>query len=291
VELALLDRELNQSLVVVLRFNPRSVKNTTSILASRFPVDGLAYLRNIAGFNPLSLTIVDDQLFIGHSTFPGLWVFPMKQIETEFAKQRETLLAEQRQEKERNQKRRDQIQIAWEKYDANHDGVLNSEEKELALADPDFIEAELDRIDANHNGRLDLDELNYFDANNNLTLEPSESAAIDTAIHLLSVQVMDKLDVLRLGFLDMDAYVQIDESLRNSSWVWVDRMLDLNHDANISASEIEHYYRYLLKNVTQQEISHLATGAHSVVDWGSRDLRFMIEAYWKARQESQAPKP
>jgi len=91
-------------------------------------------------------------------------------------------------------------------YDLNHNGIIDPDEKEEALDDPAFIESELDAIDANHNGWLDAEELTYFDANKNKTLETKEQAGIDIALHLLALKLLKKFDVDGDGFIDRSEF-------------------------------------------------------------------------------------
>ncbi len=87
------------------------------------------------------------------------------------------------------------------KYDRNHNGVIDPEEREDTLDDPAFIESELDKIDVNHDGWLEANELAYFDANQNKILDPKEEAGIGIAQHLLAVRLLKKFDADGKGYL------------------------------------------------------------------------------------------
>lgn len=95
------------------------------------------------------------------------------------------------------------------KYDLNHNGVLDTEEKENALDDPAYIESELDVIDANHNGRIDPEELAYFDANENKILEPEEQVGIEIAQHLFAARLLKQFDANGNGFLDRNEFIEM----------------------------------------------------------------------------------
>ena len=118
----------------------------------------------------------------------GVWLLPMAQIEA-------TLAADA----SATQSARG-VQLA--KYDRNHNGILDPDEKEAALADPAFIALELDAIDANHNGLLDPDELAYFDANGNKRLDTNEQTGINLTRELLVRRLMGIYDQNGDGVLD-----------------------------------------------------------------------------------------
>lgn len=119
-------------------------------------------------------------LFIGAPTLPGVWAVPKSEIKTELA----------RQIRERTYDERQRQSALLAKYDLNHDGRIDSDERAAALADPAFLEFELDEIDANGNDLLDPEELAYFDVNKNGILEPNEEAAIHITQKLLASRLL-----------------------------------------------------------------------------------------------------
>lgn len=139
-------------------------------------------------------------------------------------------------------------QALLEKYDRNHDGVINLEEKEPALDDPIFIKSDLDKIDANHNGILDPEELAYFDANQNKILDPKEQAGIDIAQHLLAERLLKKYDANRDGFLDFDEFTDLREALGIDFGFGPEGdptflRADKNHDRAIDLEELEAFLK------------------------------------------------
>lgn len=136
----------------------------------------------------------------------GIWLLPIPQLEAAVARQKQLFQAEQQKttaqaaaEKQLADQRRQDFLL---KYDRNHNGILDPEERAEILDDPAFITSELEVIDANHNGWLDVAELAYFDANRNKLLEPREQAGIELAQHLLAGRLLKKSDANGDGFLD-----------------------------------------------------------------------------------------
>ena len=150
--------------------------------------------------NPFTwMRFVGDNLYIGQDYTLGVWVIPISKIEAAIDAQKQILLAKTRQEEEAKH----QLQAQFlAKYDLNHNGVIDPDEKEAALDDPAFIASELDNIDTNHNGRLDAAELAWFDANQNKVLDPKEQSGIEIAQHLLAERLFKQFDRNNEGRLD-----------------------------------------------------------------------------------------
>ena len=117
--------------------------------------------------------------------------------------------AQQNQATQANDTKKEDWQTLLAKYDHNHNGVLDPDEKEEALADVHFIELELDKIDANHNGLLDATELGFFDANTNNTLEPNEQAGVGIALDLLAQKLLSEFDANHDGVLDRQEFARM----------------------------------------------------------------------------------
>jgi Ca2+-binding EF-hand superfamily protein len=134
------------------------------------------------------------------------------------------------------------------KYDRNHNGIIDSDEKEEAMGDPAFIESELDIIDANHNGELDAEEIAYFDSNNNKTLEPNEQAGIEIAQHLMAERLLREFDENRDGLLDRFEFNELVRSTREANAGQEPSDLfeleDANHDGHIDLAELETYLQW-----------------------------------------------
>jgi len=88
------------------------------------------------------------------------------------------------------------------KYDKDHNGLIEGDEKEAALGDWDFLESQLNIIDSNRNHRLGANELAYFDANGNGVLDPNEEAAIYAVQELLAVKLSEEADRDEDGEID-----------------------------------------------------------------------------------------
>lgn len=127
----------------------------------------------------------------------GIWLLPLAQIEPAIAAEKQIQLAQKADALAAVQKRK---QLLLAKYDRNHNGVIDPDEKEEALDDPLFIESDLDTIAPN--GYISGPDLTYFDANTNQILDPKEQAGIEIAQHLLAQRFMKELDASGKGFLD-----------------------------------------------------------------------------------------
>jgi Ca2+-binding EF-hand superfamily protein len=181
-----------------------------------------------------------DCLYIGQSETLGIWAIPIADIEASITLQKQARLAAKKQEADR-------VRHLWEallaKYDRNHNGVIDPDEKEQALDDPAFIESKLDEIDANHNGWLEASELVWFDANNNKILEPKEQAGIEIAQHLLAVKLMKKFDAHGDGILDRSEFNELMQAREANSTQPMSRMWFPfqagNNDGHIDLTELE----------------------------------------------------
>jgi len=88
------------------------------------------------------------------------------------------------------------------KYDLNHNGVIDPEEKASAIGDPAFLESELETIDADDNCLLEPSKLKYFDANQNGLLDPAEEMGIHVTQGLLAEKLFEGFDWNEDGKLD-----------------------------------------------------------------------------------------
>lgn len=211
-----------------------------------------------------------DQLYIGQKRTLGVWTIPISEVDLAVAAQKQIQLAKKAQEKAQAAAAAEQYRQDLEKrhqdmgkYDRNHNGVIDPEEKEEALDDPAFIESELDAIDTNHNGWLDAEELVYFDANQNKILEPKEQAGIEIAQHLLAKRLLKKFDANGDGFLDRSEFNNLVQSSMGTSARSMPGLLvpfpDENHDGQVDLGELESF----LKQQTRREL-HLRGGPTTV---------------------------
>ncbi len=204
-KLVCLSRDLAEPIVVPLKFDvERGTPPLKSLTERNEPW---------LAMNPLlSATMMcfsHGKLFLSQRNSPGVWTIPTAEIESAIDTQKKIQIAERSHLLAVAEQHRQDLLA---KYDLNHSGKIDPQERETALDDPVFIESELDVIDANHNGRLDPEELAYFDANQNKILEPKEQAGIDIAEHLFAERLMKKFDANGDGVLDRDEFRNLCQS-------------------------------------------------------------------------------
>lgn len=249
----------------------------------------------------------------------GVWLLPLPQIESAIAGQKQMIMAELQkimadqqkvlaqaaeEKKQAGQRRQDFLH----KYDRNHNGVLDPDEKEESLDDPAFIESELEVIDANHNGWLDVEELAYFDANRNKILDPKELAGIELAQHLLAGRLLKKFDVGGDGFLDR---AEFNDLCQNCGFRLGPSMLpggdsqfsmpipfpDTNRDGKVDAEELASFH----KQQTRRDLVRLGrigTAFPLLPDNNSSEtadprqmFKAAVESYWQIispKQQAEA---
>jgi Ca2+-binding EF-hand superfamily protein len=176
-------------------------------------------------------------------TQTGVWMIPLERIDPEIARNRKTRLEQPAHDSTLAKKT---SKMLVEKYDTNHNGVIDREEKETALDDPAFIAMELDAIDANHNGWLEAVELAYYDANTNKMLEPKEQVGIEIAQHLLAERLFKKFDTNGDGWLDRPEFDECFHASLAASVRSIPGMAgmptpfpDDNHDRLVDLGELE----------------------------------------------------
>ncbi|MDB6112533.1 MAG: Calcium-binding EF-hand-containing protein, partial [Pedosphaera sp.] len=172
----------------------------------------------------------------------GVWTIPISEIEPAFAAQREIQTARMVAEAAA-------VKNAWQalvaKYDRNHNGTLEPEEKAAALADPAFIEAQLEKFDANYNGILDAEELIYFDVNEDKILDVSEQTAIDTAQLSLAARLLQRFDDNHDGTLDHTEFTALHDIIFGASMrpmgPFSTEFPDDNRDRKVDLGELTSY--------------------------------------------------
>ena len=248
-----------------------------------------------------------DRIGIGYKA--GIWLLPVSQIEPEIAAQKQIQLARLTKDKAdavavAEQQRKDSEQRRKEllaKYDHNHNGIIDPDEKEEALDDPDFIESELDKIDANHNGWLDAEELAWFDTNQNKILEPKEQAGIDIAQHLLAERLLKRFNANGDGFLDRSEFNELLQSsmgtripsdstqrqFTGAAQSFSTSFPDDNRDGKIDLGELETFLKQQTRGGLRSRrmpdaafFNQMRMGANQPVD---RRLLFKVavESYWQ----------
>lgn len=225
---------------------------------------------------------------------PGVWLVALSRIEPSIAVQRQIQLADQAKALADAQKKN---QALLAKYDRNHNGRIDLDEREEALDDPDFIDSQLDFIDSNHNGWLEPEELAYFDANTNKTLEPKEQAGIEIALHLLAIRLMKKFDIDQNGLLDRPEFNLLFESLADArSWgPAVSAYLPLkNHNGQLDLDDLESYLTHqLLSDLHPRTILDRPfrnnRSAKAIDD--KQRLKEEVESYWNNSGKESRRRP
>lgn len=225
----------------------------------------------------------DHDLFIGQPDSPGVWAVPISEIESALSAQK-TILKEQLAREEATRKKAHDELIA--KYDRNHNGVIDPDEKEEALDDPAFIESELDKIDTNHDGWLEAGELIYFDANHNQLMDPKEQAGIDIAQHLLAVRLLRKYDAEGKGYLDPFEFEDLRQSCLGIKPGAARRMPapNINSRPPVDLQDLENF----LKEQTSKTLRLSGSTAAVFNEFRSNDsldrrqlFKWEVEYYWK----------
>jgi Ca2+-binding EF-hand superfamily protein len=193
---------------------------------------------------PTWMMFVGDTLYLGQPDALGVWAIPRSQIDSTIAAQKRIQLDRKAQTAAVAEQARKSFLA---KYDLNHNGIIDPDEREAALDDPAFIESELDVIDANHNGWLDAAELAWFDANQNKILEPKEQAGIEIAQHLLAERLLKKFDANGDGFLDRTEFNNLLQSSMETGTEprpgFSPPFPDDNHDGHVDLAELETFLK------------------------------------------------
>jgi len=207
----------------------------------------------------------------------GVWLMPVSQLEPAIAAQKQI----QREQEAQAVGAAEQAQkYLLEKYDLNHNGIIDPDEKEAALDDPAFIELELDTIDANHNGWLDAEELVWFDTNQNKILEPKEQAGIEIAQQLFAERLMKKFDAKGDGVLDQSEFNDLVQAIGATSAdprTGSSLIVDKNHDGLIDMGELKTFLKWQMLMVLR---SHGMPGANPSGD-PRQMFKAEVESYWQ----------
>jgi Ca2+-binding EF-hand superfamily protein len=185
----------------------------------------------------------------------GIWMVALAEIDAEFARQQ---AAQQEQQAHAESLDRQSASDLLAKYDRNHNGIIDPDEREEALDDPAFIKTHLDEIDANHNGWLDAPELAWFDANQNKELDPKERTGIDLAEQYLAEKLLNQSDRDGNRWLTPVPYdAMIHDSLHESSAAEFDLQfahVDINHDNRIDLDELKNLMRQRLQGQLSRNV-------------------------------------
>jgi hypothetical protein len=221
-----------------------------------------------------------EYLFIGASSLRGVWALPKAEIRAELGRQ-----IQARPPNPKEVTAEDSQKALLGKYDLNHNGQFDVDERESAISDPAFLEFEIDKIDANTNGQLDTEELNYFDANNNRILDAPELAGIQAAQHILAVKALKEFDMNESGRLEPQEYWKFTRG-KPPSVAGLRAMQTL--PASSEADRIEHYLEAATEDSVRQRLMRMGRDLHPESFHRELDptlLKQEIEIYW-ARQKT-----
>jgi Ca2+-binding EF-hand superfamily protein len=284
-KLVCLSRDWPEPLVVPLKFDLKLMRHDIHIFESSL---SKSTWMHFAG----------DNLYIGQADTLGLrtdnipeadrlgyWTIPISEIEANIEAQKQVVLAKKHDDDEAKRQLRDKMLA---KYDHNHNGVIDTAEKEEALDDPAFIESELDMIDTNHNGWLDADELAYFDANKNKTLEPKEQAGIEIAQHLLAQRLLKQFDANGDGLLDQTEFNNLQDSIMGTSKPrTLLQFVDQNHDNRLDLGELETFLQQQTRTGLRSSgmrgsavFNQMRTNPGQAVD-PRQMFKAAVESYWQ----------
>lgn len=226
----------------------------------------------------------------------GVWIMPISVIDVSVTAQKQIQLARMAQDKKNalaveEQQRKvlgQQHKNLLARYDLNHNGRIDPEEREAALNDPIFIESELDAIDTNHNDRLDAPELVWFDANRNGILDPPEQAGIEIAQKLLVARMIKDFDQDGDGQLDQNEFANVlsndssagrPDSLRAGMNFF---QYDQNHDGKLNPEELKLFLeQWTLQNVRRGVFQTQPHAIPILMRHPQPTFKEVLEIYWK----------
>ena len=227
-----------------------------------------------------------ENIGIGRKT--GIWLLPVAQIMAVVAGQKQAQLEQMAQTSATVEQSRKNLLA---RIDLNHNGIIDPDEIEAALDDPTFIESKLDVIDANHNGWLEVNELVYFDANNNKILDPKEQAGIEIAQHLLAERLLKKFDRNGDGTLDRLEFNDLVQSGPEANARPMPGFPgfspDENHDGKIDVAELEIFLKQQLRQELRSRgamgaayFRQMTTDPGKKVD-ANQSFKAYVELFWQ----------
>jgi Ca2+-binding EF-hand superfamily protein len=194
-------------------------------------------LNRIAPGGGIWIDCSSEFLFVGAPNLPGVWALPKDEIRAELDRQLKSR-SPVSQSEQTNEKPEAREKALFAKYDLNHNGRFDPEEREAAISDPSFLEFDLDNIDTNHNGLLDVDELSYFDANKNGRLDPAEALGVRAVQQILAEKALKEFDWNKDGRLESPEFSEFSRNKASGAAfrAW---------QSAPNGSEVERIQRYL----------------------------------------------
>ena len=228
--------------------------------------------------------------FIGQADASGIWKLPITEIEAAFAQQRQIALAAKAQQAAQAKAAVDQVKNELlAKYDRNHNGIIDPDEKEAAIADPQFLELNLPIIVTDTNGLLDAKALRFFDANNNGVLDSPEQNAIDTTISLLAKKLVAKSSPDADGRISPDTLPKELSAPSRPRPVGLPGFAGMNANAQkkIEEKDVETMMRAYLSRSFRID-GKAVVAAPTMVPGGTADpkaiIKARVEEYWRLSQ-------
>src|SRR6185437_11772907 len=206
-------------------------------------------------------------LFIGENHLPGVWTLPKAEIQAELNRQIASLPPRPSSPAAESPEHRKKALLA--RYDLDHNGEIDAEERAAAIKDSAFLEFEADNIDANHNGLLDVDELSYFDANKNRRLDADEADGVRAFQQILAAKALKEFDWDENGRLDVNEFSEFTRNKASSAALVTMHMVP-------SHSELERLQIYLERDTEdriEQRLQRTLPGWNPRMFFGFRDPR------------------
>jgi len=281
-KLVYLSPDVAEPIVIPLRFDPNEGQPPSGSLAAQ-ATPWMAM--DSALLNPV-IHFSDNQLFFCERNLDGIWSIHTPNLESAIAVEKQVQLSQMAQDKAAAEKARMNFLA---KYDLNHNGVIDPEEKEAALDDPNFIKAELDLIDTNHNGILDPEELAYFDVNHGRYPSDNEEAGIEITERLLAERLMKQFDANGDGVIERPEFENLQAAINSSAEFQTPFLPPASffmYQNTNGVIDIKGLTDFLKKRtLTEIERSGALRGQMvppSIVPWNDWDARFdeAVNTYW-----------
>lgn len=259
--------------IIPLKFEPPTDLNKSKQNGSiqyRHP-----YAPTVA-YTPAGLLIISRLL-------PGIWHIPKESLAASIAAWDDRLLKEQKAESESAEQRKKSVLA---KYDLDKNGRIENQERRKAISDPAYIELSLPSIDANGNLQLDLDELTFFDCNDDQQLDEVELGGIELVFDALAAAILKEAEHNMDGRLEpyeisaamaMTCFKNFDAF---QSW----QKHDANRDQALSAPELTNILRRHLNNglttpAINRELLRKSIGSKPLST--EEILSEQVRLYWK----------
>jgi hypothetical protein len=188
-----------------LRFDAPDIAPPVSSFRPATPVSPLPGNWMVISSNWLCFGLENSGSATAISYVPGIWVLPMDRLAPLLQTPRNAIPGTTPQLPPKE----DGHAAALLRFDLNHNGIIEPDERELRMNSEEFIKAELSQIDTNRNGMLDVEELGYFDTNTNGILDERESAGIEICLRIMALRLLREADANENGILERDEFLKL----------------------------------------------------------------------------------